>query len=131
MRDSWPCVRCHAFQRIAAVVASTHRLASDLAGRSAWFAIAYDLSPVVRGRGFASDACALVADWGHDHAGLVRIQATVLESNKRCIKVLERCGFQREGLVQSYRFVRRRSAKASSCIHTFAALRMAHSRSSS
>jgi ribosomal-protein-alanine N-acetyltransferase len=68
--------------------------------------IVYDLSPAVWGKGLASYVCALLTEWGHSHVGLVRVQATVLESNERSIKTLERCGFRREGLLQSFRFVR-------------------------
>ena len=32
--------------------------------------------------------------------------ATALESNERSARVLERCGYQREGLLRSYRLVR-------------------------
>ncbi|MEO2219574.1 GNAT family protein [Chromobacterium vaccinii] len=43
---------------------------------------------------------------GPSHIGLARIQATVLPENTRSIRVLERVGFQREGLLRSYRMVR-------------------------
>ena len=36
---------------------------------------------------------------------LVRIQATVIIDNERSIKVLERCGFKREGLLKQYEVV--------------------------
>ncbi|KUM04850.1 GNAT family N-acetyltransferase [Chromobacterium subtsugae] len=68
--------------------------------------IAYDLSPAAQGRGIARAACASLLAWGHGHLGLARIQATVLPENARSIQVLERCGFQREGLLRSYRKVR-------------------------
>ena len=48
----------------------------------------------------------LVVGWAHEHAGMARIQATVLESNARSISVLERCGFELEGLMKSFRMVR-------------------------
>jgi len=68
--------------------------------------IAYDLVPAVWGRGIAASLCRAVVDWGHRHVGLVRIQATVLDSNSRSRRVLERCGFESEGLLRSYRSVR-------------------------
>jgi ribosomal-protein-alanine N-acetyltransferase len=67
--------------------------------------IAFDLMPAVWGRGIAASLCRAVVDWGHRHVGLVRIQATVLHSNARSQRVLERCGFEREGLLRSYRRV--------------------------
>jgi ribosomal-protein-alanine N-acetyltransferase len=68
--------------------------------------LAYDLSPSVWGSGIATYLCGVVVQWAHHHVGLRRVQATVLSSNVRSMRVLERCGFKREGLLQSYRFVR-------------------------
>jgi ribosomal-protein-alanine N-acetyltransferase len=70
--------------------------------------LAYDLAPSMWGRGIATHVCSLLTEWAHTHVGLVRVQATALESNVRSLKVLERCGFQREGLLRSYRIVRGR-----------------------
>ena len=72
--------------------------------------IAYDLSPAMWGKGIATFICALLVDWAHSHVGLVRIQATVLDSNDRSARVLQKCGFEREGLLRSYRIVRGRAA---------------------
>ncbi|WP_425531288.1 GNAT family N-acetyltransferase [Metallibacterium scheffleri] len=49
--------------------------------------------------------CSALVSWAHSAASIVRVQATVLESNARSIAVLERCGFAREGLLRSYRKV--------------------------
>jgi RimJ/RimL family protein N-acetyltransferase len=68
--------------------------------------IIYDLSPDVWGIGIASHLCDALVAWAHDHVGLVRVQATVLASNARSAKVLQRCRFTREGLLHSYRMVR-------------------------
>ncbi|SFB31695.1 Protein N-acetyltransferase, RimJ/RimL family [Collimonas sp. OK607] len=68
--------------------------------------IAYDLAPSVWGRGIAPSVCAAVANWGFSHLGAVRIQATALDSNTRSVRVLEKCGFQREGLLRNFRMVR-------------------------
>ncbi|MGK5071421.1 GNAT family N-acetyltransferase [Janthinobacterium sp. ZB1P44] len=71
--------------------------------------IAYDLSPGVWGRGVATSLVNAVVDWGFQRLGLLRIQATVLESNARSLRVLERCAFEREGYLRSYRQIRGRS----------------------
>lgn len=68
--------------------------------------ITYDLSPGHWGQGIASTICHALVDWAFVHAGLLRVQATVLESNQRSAQLLERCGFEREGLLRSYRMVR-------------------------
>lgn len=68
--------------------------------------IAYDLAPAHWGKGIAASICAALVRWAFEHVGLVRVQASVLESNFRSAKVLERCGFEREGLLRNYRMVR-------------------------
>lgn len=68
--------------------------------------LAYDLHPSVWGMGIATCVATAMVAWAHSEAALVRVQATVLESNARSIRVLERSGFAREGLLRAYRFVR-------------------------
>lgn len=68
--------------------------------------IAYDLAPAVWGQGVASSIVASVAEWGMQRLGYIRIQAAVLESNQRSIRVLENCLFEREGYLRNYRMVR-------------------------
>jgi ribosomal-protein-alanine N-acetyltransferase len=68
--------------------------------------IAYDLAPEVWGRGIATHLCGRLVSWAHDHVGLVRVQATALETNARSDRVLRRCGFEHEGLLKAYRMVR-------------------------
>ena len=68
--------------------------------------IAYDIAPQYWGKGIASAVCATLVNWAHTAASVVRVQATVLETNHRSMAVLERCGFQREGLLRAYRKVR-------------------------
>jgi [ribosomal protein S5]-alanine N-acetyltransferase len=70
--------------------------------------LAYDLSPAVWGKGIATHVVEVIVEWAHSHVGLRRVQATVLSSNARSSKVLERCGFEREGLLRSFRMVRGR-----------------------
>jgi ribosomal-protein-alanine N-acetyltransferase len=70
--------------------------------------LAYELAPQVWGRGIATRLCRELTRWGHDAAGLIRIQAAVLVSNERSIRVLERGSFEREGTLRSYRMVRGR-----------------------
>jgi ribosomal-protein-alanine N-acetyltransferase len=68
--------------------------------------VTYDLAPAVWGKGIASYVCGLLTDWAHRHVGLVRVQATVLQSNERSVRVLQRCRFREEGIMRSYRMVR-------------------------
>ncbi len=68
--------------------------------------IAYDLAPSHWRRGIASRACEAVTGWALQTLGLARVQATVLDTNTASAGVLERCRFQREGLLHHYRQVR-------------------------
>ena len=52
------------------------------------------------GKGIATELCRLAVQWAHGHANIIR--ATVLESNARSRRVVERAGFEREGLLRSY-----------------------------
>lgn len=68
--------------------------------------LAYDLSPEYWGKGIATHVCSLLVRWAHAEADVLRVQATVLESNRRSMAVLERCGFVLEGVLHGYRMVR-------------------------
>jgi ribosomal-protein-alanine N-acetyltransferase len=68
--------------------------------------LAYDLHPSFWGRGLAQQAGQELVRWAHLDAGIIRVQATVLESNARSIATLERMLFVREGLLRSYKLVR-------------------------
>ncbi len=68
--------------------------------------IAYDVAPPYWRRGIATRACVSVTEWALRELGFARIQATVLDTNVASAGVLERCGFQREGLMRRYRLVR-------------------------
>ena len=68
--------------------------------------LAYDLHPSFWGRGVVQLAGRALVSWAHSHAQVVRLQATVHETNVRSIAALERLSFVREGLLNSYRLVR-------------------------
>jgi ribosomal-protein-alanine N-acetyltransferase len=68
--------------------------------------LTYDLAPQHWGQGFASAASACLVDWAHQHGRYIRVQATVLESNQRSRRTLQRLGFACEGLLRAYRLVR-------------------------
>jgi len=56
-------------------------------------------------RGIATAATRLVVDYGFSVLGLERIEAEAMAVNVGSIRVLERVGFQREGLLRGYRIV--------------------------
>ena len=68
--------------------------------------IAYDLAPSHWGKGIASTVCNAVTEWAFAHYGFVRIQGSVLRTNTRSARVLQKCRFSREGLLRAYRMIR-------------------------
>ncbi|MCV2368419.1 GNAT family N-acetyltransferase [Roseateles oligotrophus] len=68
--------------------------------------ITYDVTPSQWGKGIAQAACRAATRWGFETRGWHRIQATTVLSNLRSQQVLQRCGFQREGLARKLRLVR-------------------------
>jgi [ribosomal protein S5]-alanine N-acetyltransferase len=101
------------FLRFAIVLRSNNQLVGSagfhtVSPRNKTAELAYDLAPGVWGKGIATHVCAKLVQWAHADVGMVRVQATVLDSNTRSARVLQRCGFEREGLLRSYRMVRGR-----------------------
>ena len=64
--------------------------------------VGYVLDPRARNRGVATRALALVAEWCVRVLSVQRLQALVHPGNVPSIRVLERAGFQREGLLRRY-----------------------------
>lgn len=64
--------------------------------------LGYWLVPGVRGRGIGSRAVGLLARWAIKEAGFARLEAYVIPDNIASQRVLEKSGFQREGLLRSY-----------------------------
>ncbi|MEV6814053.1 GNAT family N-acetyltransferase [Micromonospora sp. NPDC051296] len=62
--------------------------------------LGYSLLPQWRGRGYATRTVRLLARWGFDHVGLVRLWAGTLPENVGSQRVLEKAGFRREGLLR-------------------------------
>jgi ribosomal-protein-alanine N-acetyltransferase len=97
--------------RFAVALKSTNRLVGTagfhtVSPQNRTAEIAYDLTPEMWGKGIATATCRELVRWAHTSADIIRVQASVLESNARSIRVLERCDFVREGLLRSYRVVR-------------------------
>lgn len=67
--------------------------------------ISYDLSPDHWGKGIMLKSIKGILKFSDYALELVRIQATVIIDNERSIKLLERCGFQKEGILKQYEVV--------------------------
>ncbi|PYI50465.1 MAG: N-acetyltransferase, partial [Verrucomicrobia bacterium] len=94
-----------------AVVASDDRLIG-ICGFNSWSPahrhaeLAYDLAPQYWGQGVMRRAVVAMLTWGFSELGLNRVHAFVMTSNHRSIRLLERCGFSREGTLRQYRIAR-------------------------
>jgi [ribosomal protein S5]-alanine N-acetyltransferase len=64
--------------------------------------IGYWMGERYAGQGFMVDAVGLVAQHAFEVLKLHRIEAACIPDNARSIRVLEKAGFQREGLLRSY-----------------------------
>lgn len=58
--------------------------------------------PAARGRGIATEALHLLTDWAFEELGLGRVQVFVACENLPALRLAERAGFRREGLLRSY-----------------------------
>ena len=72
--------------------------------------VSYDVAPTHWGQGIATAACRAATRWAFDVAGWHRVQASMLLTNDRSRRVVEKCGFQREGLVRNFRIAQGRPA---------------------
>lgn len=67
--------------------------------------ISYDLDPNFWGKGIMLRSIKAILKFSDYTLGIIRVQATVITTNERSIKVLDRCGFQREGYLRKYELV--------------------------
>ena len=70
--------------------------------------IGYSLSKAYCGKGYATEAVNAFVDYGLNVLNLQRIEAKVLCENTASIKLLERVGFQKEGLLKRGAFCKTR-----------------------
>jgi ribosomal-protein-alanine N-acetyltransferase len=66
--------------------------------------ISYDLDCNFWGQGIMLKSIKSILKLA-DNIGMMRTQATVIEDNIKSLKLLERCGFVREGILQKYELV--------------------------
>ncbi|MGH8129350.1 MAG: GNAT family N-acetyltransferase [Steroidobacteraceae bacterium] len=62
--------------------------------------IGYWLGEPYWGRGIATDAVRAVSDYGLTRLGFLRLEAPVFEWNPASMRVLEKCGFSPEGVME-------------------------------
>lgn len=65
-------------------------------------AVGYWLAPWARGRGVATRSLRLLAQWVFEQLEVQRLELTCAPDNLASMRVAERCGFVREGLLRSH-----------------------------
>ena len=66
--------------------------------------IGYVTAREARGKGVAQRALRLVTDWALDDAGLERVELHIDPANPASVRVAEKCGYVREGVLRSLHF---------------------------
>jgi RimJ/RimL family protein N-acetyltransferase len=61
----------------------------------------YIVAPRARGRGLAGRALGLLTEWALGELGLERVELRITADNVASMRVAERCGFVREGVLRS------------------------------
>ena len=94
------------FYDFAVVLRETGRLIGtagftsfDLPNRSA--EIGYVISPLYQGCGYATEAVRALVAFGFEQCDLSRISAVCMRENSASLRVMEKCGLKREGLLRS------------------------------
>ncbi len=64
--------------------------------------LGYKLDGGFTGRGYMTQAVQAVTDFGFGELGLHRIEGNVMPRNRASLRVLEKCGFQKEGISPRY-----------------------------
>ncbi|SDE22720.1 ribosomal-protein-alanine N-acetyltransferase [Bhargavaea beijingensis] len=70
--------------------------------------IGYELSREYWGKGIASEALQAVVRYGFSHLGLERIEALIEPGNTASLRLVEKNGFLKEGLLRHYEYGRGR-----------------------
>lgn len=63
--------------------------------------IGYALAPEARGRGIATRALQIVTRYALDELGLERLELQIATDNDASMRVAEKCGYTREGVLRS------------------------------
>lgn len=64
--------------------------------------IEYCIGKAYQGRGYATEACKAVIDYGFDKIGFNKVQICVRPANTASNKVIDKCGFTYEGTLRDY-----------------------------
>lgn len=68
--------------------------------------LSYEISSEYRQQGLSYNAIKKICEYGFEKIGLVRIEANCLLDNVKSQQLLEKLGFQREGILRKYKYIR-------------------------
>ena len=63
--------------------------------------LGYVVSPEYQGRGYATEAVSALISFGFEKCDLARISAVCMQENVASLRVMEKCGLKREGLLRN------------------------------
>ncbi|MEA5038674.1 MAG: GNAT family N-acetyltransferase [Clostridiaceae bacterium] len=76
---------------------------SDVVRGAFWSSfLGYKLDERLQGLGYMTEAVSCMTEFGFETIGLHRIEANVMPRNKPSLRVLEKCGYEPEGLAKRY-----------------------------
>ena len=64
--------------------------------------LGYVVAPAARGRGVASEALRQLTEWAFGQLRMIRLELLISVDNAASIKMAERCGYIREGVLRSF-----------------------------
>ena len=70
-----------------------------------WGEIEYAIGKAYQGKGYATEATKAVIDYGFKEIGFHKVQICVRPSNTGSKRVLEKCGFEYEGMLRDYFYI--------------------------
>ena len=72
---------------------------------NSWGEIEYAIGKAYQGKGYATEAAKAVIDYGFKEIGFNKVQICVRPSNVKSKNVIEKCGFEYEGMLRDYFFI--------------------------
>ena len=72
---------------------------------NSWGEIEYAIGAAYQGKGYATEAAKAVIDYGFKKIGFNKVQICVRPSNLKSKRVIEKCGFEYEGMLRDYFFI--------------------------
>ncbi len=79
---------------------------TDEVAETATGEIAYTVAPAARGRGIATNGVRLLSGWAFRELRVQRLQISIHPDNASSLRVAEKAGYTREGLVRSVKLIR-------------------------